>query len=210
MQNWKDEKNGRCEFRCGHQAAWCLVGKPRTSLFKFRLQGYSSDWKNIFNNPHWTVPVQNHGLWGIYLEMVVSSPRLELFNVVWILASNLKSIPATWIWIVMFWAFQLSTMQLDDHSLCPVDPVEHVSHAVEHVSEIYFSHRWYRCEMLRNVVSTVVQSDAQCQEESRRHRPIYSGIWSCHCGKKESAGRSPPGYMVPQILAFHFFSWDYV
>ena len=59
---------------CGHQAAWCLVGKFRTSLFKFRLQGYSSDWKNIFN-PHWTVPVQNHGPWGIYLEMVVSSPQ---------------------------------------------------------------------------------------------------------------------------------------
>ena len=76
---------------------------------------------------------------------------LELFNVDWICSSNLKSIPATWIWIVMFWAFQLSTMQLDDHSLCPVDPVEHVSHAVEHVSEIYFSHRWYRCEMLWNV-----------------------------------------------------------
>ena len=59
---------------CGHQAAWCLVGKPRTSLFKFRLQGYFSDWKQIFK-PHWIVPVQNHGPWGIYLEMVVSSPQ---------------------------------------------------------------------------------------------------------------------------------------
>ena len=35
----------------GHQAAWCLVGKPRTSLFKFRLQGYSSDWMKICK-PH--------------------------------------------------------------------------------------------------------------------------------------------------------------